>query len=61
MLIILPQVLRLSVPALTNQAILNLKDSSVALLIQYTEFFAQAQELAARMLERRLVLPGAER
>ncbi|MCK9506409.1 MAG: amino acid ABC transporter permease, partial [Porticoccaceae bacterium] len=83
-LITLPQVLRLSVPALTNQAILNLKDSSVAFLIQYTEFFAQIQDLAirnfqffkayllagavylamvsvvvvaARWLERRLVLP----
>lgn len=48
MLVILPQVLRLSVPALTNQAILNLKDSSIAFLIQYTEFFAEAQELASR-------------
>ncbi|MFZ1536534.1 MAG: amino acid ABC transporter permease [Chromatiaceae bacterium] len=46
--ITLPQVLRLSVPALTNQAILNLKDSSVAFLIQYTEFFAEVQELATR-------------
>ncbi len=46
-LITLPQVLRLSVPALTNQVILNLKDSSVAFLIQYTEFFARIQELAS--------------
>lgn len=46
--IILPQVLRLSVPALTNQVILNLKDSSIAFLIQYTEFFAQVQELASQ-------------
>jgi polar amino acid transport system permease protein len=46
-LITLPQVLRLSVPALTNQLIGNLKDSSVAFLIQYTEFFARIQELAA--------------
>lgn len=46
-LITLPQVLRLSVPALTNQVICNLKDSSVAFLIQYTEFFARIQELAA--------------
>ncbi len=45
--IILPQVLRLSVPALTNQVIRNLKDSSVAFLIQYTEFFARVQELAS--------------
>jgi len=46
-LIVLPQVLRLSVPALTNQAILNLKDSTIAFLIQYTEFFARMQELAS--------------
>ncbi len=46
-LLILPQVLRLSVPALTNQVILNLKDTSVAFLIQYTEFFARVQELAS--------------
>ena len=46
-LITLPQVLRLSIPALTNQVICNLKDSSVAFLIQYTEFFARVQELAA--------------
>jgi len=45
--IILPQVIRLSIPALTNQVIGNLKDSSVAFLIQYTEFFARIQELAA--------------
>ncbi|BDX21333.1 amino acid ABC transporter permease [Polynucleobacter sp. TUM22923] len=45
--ITLPQVIRLSVPALTNQVISNLKDSSVAFLIQYTEFFARIQELAA--------------
>jgi len=46
-LIVLPQVLRLSVPALTNQVIGNLKDSSVAFLVQYTEFFARIQELAS--------------
>ena len=46
-LITLPQVLRLSVPALTNQMILNLKDSSVAFMIKYTEFFARIQELAS--------------
>lgn len=45
--ITLPQVIRLSIPALTNQVIANLKDSSVAFLIQYTEFFARVQELAA--------------
>jgi polar amino acid transport system permease protein len=47
-LVTLPQVLRLAVPALTNQVILNVKDSSVAFLIQYTEFFAQIQDLAIR-------------
>jgi polar amino acid transport system permease protein len=87
-LVTLPQVLPLAVPALTNQVILNVKDSSVAFLIQYTEFFAQVQDLAirnfqffkayvfaglvylalvslvvlaARWLERRLVLPGLRR
>ena len=45
--VILAQVLRLSIPALTNQCINNLKDSSVAFLIQYTEFFARIQELAS--------------
>jgi len=84
----LPQVLRLSVPALTNQVVNNLKDSSVAFLIQYTEFFARVQELAAtnfqffraylfaalvylalvslivlaaRYIEKRVVIPGAYR
>lgn len=87
-LITLPQVLRLSVPALTNQVICNLKDSSVAFLIQYTEFFARIQELAstnfqffkayflaalvylgmvsvivlaARALERTVIIPGLQR
>jgi len=46
-LIILPQVMRLSVPSLTNQVIQNLKDTSVAFLIQYHDFFAQMQEIAA--------------
>jgi polar amino acid transport system permease protein len=46
-LVTLPQVLLLSVPALTNQVIRNLKDTSVAFLIQYTEFFARVQELAS--------------
>jgi len=86
--ITLPQVLRLSVPALTNQVICNLKDSSVAFLIQYTEFFARVQELAAtnfqffraylfaalvylalvslivlaaRFIEKRVVVPGVYR
>jgi polar amino acid transport system permease protein len=46
-LIILPQVMRLSVPSLTNQIIQNLKDTSVAFLIQYNDFFAQMQEVAS--------------
>jgi len=45
--VVLPQVLRLALPALTNQAIHNLKDTSVAFLIQYSDFFAQIQEVAA--------------
>ena len=45
--LILPQTFRQSVPALTNQIISNLKDTSVAFLIQYTEFFARVQELAS--------------
>lgn len=45
-LITAPQAIRMSVPSLTNQAILNIKDSSIVFLIQYTEFFAQMQELA---------------
>ena len=84
-LITAPQSLRMSVPSLTNQAIQNLKDSSIVFLIQYIEFFAQMQEvasrtflffktylftafvylllvsvvvLAARELERRIVIPG---
>ena len=47
-LITAPQSLRMSVPALTNQAIQNLKDSSIVFLIQYIEFFAQMQEVAGR-------------
>lgn len=46
-LIIMPQVMRLSVPSLTNQVIQNLKDTSVAFLIQYHDFFAQIQEIAS--------------
>ena len=45
--IILPQVLYLSVPSLVNQAIANLKDSSIVFLIQFNEFFAEVQDLAA--------------
>ena len=47
-LIIAPQSLRMSVPALTNQAVQNVKDSSIVFLIQYIEFFAQMQEVASR-------------
>jgi polar amino acid transport system permease protein len=50
-LIILPQALRLSVPSLTNQVIQNLKDTSVAFLIQFNDFFAQIQEIAATNFE----------
>jgi polar amino acid transport system permease protein len=45
--VVLPQALRMSVPALTNQIIRNLKDTSVAFLIQFTDFFARVQELAS--------------
>ncbi len=47
-LITAPQALRMSVPSLTNQAIQNIKDSSIVFLIQYIEFFAQMQEVASR-------------
>ena len=47
-LITAPQSLRMSVPSLTNQAIQNIKDSSIVFLIQYIEFFAQMQEVAGR-------------
>ncbi len=49
--IILPQTLRFSVPSLTNQVIQNLKDTSVAFLIQYQDFFVAVQELAATNFE----------
>ncbi|MBN3193763.1 amino acid ABC transporter permease [Pectobacterium versatile] len=50
-LMILPQVLITSVPALTNQVINNIKDSTIAFLIQYTEFFSRIQEVAATNFE----------
>ncbi|MEN5315847.1 amino acid ABC transporter permease [Pseudomonas koreensis] len=43
----LPQVLRTSTPALSNQVISNLKDSSYAFMIGYTDVFARIQELAS--------------
>ncbi|MDA7640144.1 amino acid ABC transporter permease [Opitutaceae bacterium] len=46
-LIILPQTLRRAIPGLTNQVALNIKDSSIAFLIQYVDFFAQMQEQAS--------------
>ena len=49
--ITLPQTLRFSVPSLTNQVIQNLKDTSVAFLIQYQDFFVAIQELAATNFE----------
>lgn len=45
--IVLPQVFRFAVPSLTNQVINNLKDTSIAFLIQYGEFFCYVQEIAA--------------
>ncbi|MHB8772286.1 MAG: amino acid ABC transporter permease [Syntrophales bacterium] len=50
-LLILPQALRLAVPSLTNQVTQNLKDTSVAFLIQYRDFFSQVQEVAATNFE----------
>ncbi|MFJ5504970.1 amino acid ABC transporter permease [Pectobacterium carotovorum] len=50
-LMILPKVLITSVPALTNQVINNIKDSTIAFLIQYTEFFSRIQEVAATNFE----------
>jgi polar amino acid transport system permease protein len=50
-LIILPQTLRRAVPSLTNQVIQNLKDTSVAFLIQYNDFFSQVQEVASTNFE----------
>jgi polar amino acid transport system permease protein len=50
-LITLPQTLRLAIPALTNQVIQNLKDTSVAFLIQYKDFFSQIQEVASTNFE----------
>ncbi len=47
LLITLPQTVRTSTPALTNQAIANIKDSSYAFLIGYTDVFARIQELAS--------------
>ncbi|MGE7989949.1 amino acid ABC transporter permease [Pseudomonas sp. NPDC089554] len=49
--VIFPQVLRASVPALTNQVLYNLKDSSIAFLIQYPELLARMQELASGNFE----------
>ncbi|MCX5818782.1 MAG: hypothetical protein NT047_02550 [Deltaproteobacteria bacterium] len=50
-LIILPQVLRLAVPSSTNQVIRNFKDTSVAFLIQYNDFFSQIQGVASTNFE----------
>lgn len=47
-LLILPQSLPIAIPGLTNQVILNLKDTSIVFLIQYVDFFTQMQEVAAR-------------
>lgn len=45
--VISPQALRVIVPALANQAILSLKDSSVAAFITVDELFLTAQRLSA--------------
>ena len=45
--IVLPQALRVCVPSLANQVIRNVKDTSLASLVQYTEFFARIQEVAS--------------
>jgi polar amino acid transport system permease protein len=50
-MIVLPQTLRRAVPSLTNQVIQNLKDTSVAFLIQYNDFFSQVQEVASTNFE----------
>ena len=47
-LIILPQALRNSTPGLTSQAINNLKDSSIAFLIQFGGFLAFIQNFTAQ-------------
>jgi polar amino acid transport system permease protein len=49
--IIIPQALCDSIPALTNQVIYNLKDSSIAFLVEYPELFARMQELASTNFE----------
>ncbi len=49
--IVLPQTIRFSIPSLTNQVIQNLKDTSVAFLIQYQDFFVTVQEFAATNFE----------
>lgn len=46
--LILPQSLRHSVPGLTSQAITNLKDSSVAFLIQFDGFLSFIQNFTAQ-------------
>jgi His/Glu/Gln/Arg/opine family amino acid ABC transporter permease subunit len=45
--IVAPQALRVVVPALVNQAIISLKDSSVAAFITVEELFLTAQRLSA--------------
>jgi len=45
--VVSPQALRVVVPALANQAILSLKDSSVAAFITVDELFLTAQRLSA--------------
>ncbi|MBP3870897.1 MAG: amino acid ABC transporter permease [Faecalicoccus sp.] len=46
-IIILPQVIKRILPALTNEVITLVKDTSLAFSIAYTEMFTQAKALAA--------------
>lgn len=49
--VVAPQAIRVIVPALVNQAIITLKDSSVAAFITVAELFLTAQQLAAATFE----------
>ncbi len=50
MRIILPQVLRNVLPAITNEVITLVKDTSLASVIAYTEMFSVAKRLSAKYL-----------
>jgi L-cystine transport system permease protein len=49
--IILPQAARVAVPPLSNTLISLVKDTSLASIIQVTELFRKAQEIAAPTYE----------